>query len=100
MKEVVKNLIGKLIISCQAYEDTPLYGADNMKIMAASVLMGGAEAIRACWPQDIRAIRELGDFPIVGLNKVIDPSREDENYVIITPTSKLLLKLSRLVVIF
>ena len=86
MKDVVKKLMGKLIISCQAYEDTPLYGAQNMKIMAASVLMGGAEAIRACWPQDIKAIRELGDFPIIGLNKVIDPSRTDVDYVIITPT--------------
>lgn len=86
MKEVVKKLIGKLIISCQAYEDTPLYGSHYMKAMAECALMGGAEAIRSCWPQDIRAIRELGDFPIVGLNKVIDPSHEDDNYIIITPT--------------
>ncbi|MBR0385591.1 MAG: N-acylglucosamine-6-phosphate 2-epimerase [Erysipelotrichaceae bacterium] len=86
MKEIVRNLIGKLIISCQAYEDTPLYGAENMKTMAASVLMGGAEAIRACWPQDIRAIRSLGDFPIIGLNKVIDPNKQEGNYIIITPT--------------
>lgn len=86
MKQVVRDLIGKLIISCQAYEDTPLYGAENMKTMAKSVLMGGAEAIRACWPQDIKAIRSLGDFPIIGLNKVIDPSRTDIDYVIITPS--------------
>lgn len=88
MHEVVKFLSGKIIVSCQAYEDTPLYGADNMKIMAKSVLMGGAEAIRACWPQDIKAIRELGDFPIVGINKVMDPTQVVDN-IFITPTYEL-----------
>ena len=85
MKEVVKKLLGQVIISCQAYEDTPLYGRENMKIMAKCALMGGAKAIRACWPQDIKAIRTLGDFPIIGTNKVLDPNREDMDYVYITP---------------
>ena len=85
MKEVVKKLLGQVIISCQAYEDTPLYGRENMKIMAKCALMGGAKAIRACWPQDIKAIRTLGDFPIIGINKVLDPNREDMDYVYITP---------------
>lgn len=86
MKDVVKKLLGQVIVSCQAYEDTPLYGAENMKIMAQSALMGGAKAIRACWAQDIKAIRTLGDFPIIGLNKVLDPNREDMDYIYITPT--------------
>ena len=86
MKDIVKRLLGKVIVSCQAYEDTPLYGSENMKTMAKSVLMGGAEAIRACWPQDIKAIRELGDFPIIGINKVIDQRKVEGEYVIITPT--------------
>ena len=86
MKDVVKKLMGQIIVSCQAYEDTPLYGPENMKTMARSVLLGGAKAIRACWPQDIKAIRSLGDFPIVGINKVLDPNREDMDYVYITPT--------------
>ena len=86
MKEVVRKLLGKVIVSCQAYEDTPLYGAENMKIMAQSVLMGGAQAIRACWPQDIKAIRSLGDFPIIGINKVMQPGKNDADYIYITPT--------------
>lgn len=69
MYEAVQQLIGKMIVSCQAYEDTPLYGPDYMKAMAASVLMGGAGGIRACWPQDIRAIRTVCDKPIVGIYK-------------------------------
>ena len=59
MKPVVERLMGKTIISVQAYEDTPLYGPQNMRVMAQSVLMGGAEGLRACWPQDIRAIRAV-----------------------------------------
>ena len=85
MKDVVKKLMGQVIVSCQAYEDTPLYGAENMKIMAQSALMGGAKAIRACWAQDIKAIRTLGDFPIIGLNKIMKPELPDTDYIYITP---------------
>lgn len=31
MKPVVERLMGKTIISVQAYEDTPLYGPQNMR---------------------------------------------------------------------
>ena len=83
MKPVVKKLINKVIVSCQAYEDTPLYGSDYMKKMAESALIGGAAGIRACWPQDIKAIRELGDFPIVGINKIWSDGPDN---IFITPT--------------
>lgn len=74
-----------MIVSCQAYEDTPLYGPEYMKAMAESVLMGGADGIRACWPQDIQAIRAICDKPIIGIYKEYaqgDPLDE----VLITPT--------------
>ncbi|MEF9920340.1 MAG: putative N-acetylmannosamine-6-phosphate 2-epimerase [Erysipelotrichaceae bacterium] len=86
MHKTVQRLIGELIISCQAYEDTPLYGPENMKIMAQSVLLGGAKAIRSCWPQDIKAIRELGDFPIIGINKKMIKGQVSKDGIIITPT--------------
>ena len=87
MKDVCKRLLGQTIISCQAYEDTPLYGADNMKKMAACAILGGAKAVRSCWTQDISAIRSLSeDLIIVGIDKVIDPSKEPGTYPIITPT--------------
>lgn len=87
MKEVCKKLIGQTIISCQAYEDTPLYGADNMKKMAACAILGGAKAVRSCWEQDIRAIRSLSDdLIIIGIDKVIDKNKKESTYPIITPT--------------
>lgn len=85
MKPVVKELLGKTIISVQAYEDTPLYGPENMRTMAQSVLLGGAEGIRACWPQDIRAIRSITDKPIVGIYKDY-PDGDPLDSVFITPT--------------
>ena len=87
MKDVCKRLIGQTIISCQAYEDTPLYGADNMKNMAACAILGGAKAVRACWAQDIAAIRSLSDdLIIVGIDKDIDKSKKEGTYPFITPT--------------
>lgn len=87
MKDICKRLIGQTIISCQAYEDTPLYGADNMKKMAACAILGGAKAVRSCWVQDIKAIRSLDpDLIIIGIDKVIDPNKKEATYPIITPT--------------
>ncbi len=85
MYKVVEELLGKIIVSCQAYEDTPLYGPNYMKAMAESVLMGGASGIRACWPQDIKAIREICDKPIIGIYKEFTDS-DPLDTVFITPT--------------
>ncbi len=85
MKPVVQQLIGKLIISCQAYEDTPLYGPENMAIMAKSAVLGGADGIRACWPQDIRAIKDAVDVPVIGIYKETG-NGDPLDHVIITPT--------------
>jgi len=88
VKKAVEKLLGTIVVSCQAYEDTPLYGAQNMKLMAESAKVGGAVGVRSCWPQDIRAIKEIPDLVVVGINKVLDPRRpmSDLDYIFITPT--------------
>ncbi len=58
-----------LIVSCQAYEDEPLFGAPIMAAMARAAQAGGAAAIRANGPDDIAAIRAAVALPIVGLWK-------------------------------
>ena len=40
-----------------------------MRAMALAALQGGADAIRADGPQDIRAIRAVCDQPLIGLYK-------------------------------
>ena len=57
MHKIVEKLLNGVVISCQAYEDTPLYGSQYMAAMAKSAQMGGADGLRACWPQDIRAVK-------------------------------------------
>ena len=58
-----------LIVSCQAHDDNPLRGPDFMRAMALAALQGGADAIRADGPEDIRAIRAACDKPLIGLYK-------------------------------
>ncbi len=86
MKESVERLLHGVIVSCQAYEDTPLYGSENMKIMAESAILGKTNGIRACWKQDIEAIRSITDLPIIGINKVLVDDFGKKNDVFITPT--------------
>lgn len=85
MHKTVEKLLNGLVISCQAYEDTPLYGPQYMVAMALSAKMGGATGLRACWPQDIKAIKAACDLPIIGINKKFgDGDPRDE--IFITPT--------------
>ena len=71
---------GKLIVSCQALENEPLHGAEVMAKMALAAKFGGAAAIRANGPADIRAIKRAIDLPVIGLYK------QGESGVYITPT--------------
>ncbi|MCA1040870.1 N-acetylmannosamine-6-phosphate 2-epimerase [Bacillus infantis] len=81
MLEVIK---GGLVVSCQALEDEPLHGPEIMKRMADAAKRGGALGIRANGIEDIKAIKEYVDLPIIGIIK-----REYEgSNVYITPTLK------------
>ncbi len=71
---------GKLIVSCQALEDEPLHGASVMAKLAVAARVGGAAAIRANGPADIRAIKAAVDLPVIGLYKL------GASGVYITPT--------------
>lgn len=86
MKKVVERCLGKLIVSCQAYEDTPLYGAENMKKMVECAVLGGAEVVRVCWKQDIEAARTVSDdLIIIGINKIMSKDQTIDD-IFITPT--------------
>lgn len=73
---------GRLVVSCQALEGEPLFGAEIMARMAVAAAQGGAVAIRANSPADIRAIRAAVSLPIIGLYKAHLPGFE----VYVTPT--------------
>ncbi len=84
MKEYIKNIKGKLIVSCQALENEPLHSSFIMGRMAKAAKEGGASGIRANTVEDIKEIRKNTDLPIIGIIK-----RDYENSnVYITPTMR------------
>ena len=69
-----------LIVSCQARADNPLHGPQFMAAMALAARDGGAIAIRANGPDDIRAVKTAG-LPVIGIHKVFSTNHP----VYITP---------------
>ena len=84
IQKFIKQVEKQLIVSCQALADEALFGSDIMAKMAISAARGGAKAIRANTPVDVKAIRQAVDLPLIGLYKEIMPGYD----VIITPTWK------------
>lgn len=78
----LQNLKGSLIVSCQALEDEPLHSSYIMGKMALAAYQGGAKGIRANTVEDIKAIKQEVDLPIIG---IIKRDFEDSG-VYITPT--------------
>jgi putative N-acetylmannosamine-6-phosphate epimerase len=72
----------RLIVSCQAREGEPFRDPESMAKFAVSAVAGGAAAIRARGPEDIRAIRKVVSVPIIGIWKQI----QDDGKILITPT--------------
>ena len=80
--ERVAQLRHKLVVSCQAEEGFPLNTPEHLAAIAATAVIGGASGIRASEPDNIRAIRQVVEVPIIGIYKKIYPDSE----VYITPT--------------
>ncbi len=80
--EVTKAIRGRLVVSCQATEGEIFHDAQLIARFAAAAVAGGAAAIRANGPADVRAIRSITSVPIIGIQKV----RYLDGIVLITPT--------------
>lgn len=76
MKENIKNIRGKLIVSCQALEDEPLHSSFIMGRMAIAAKEGGAVGIRSNSAVDVAEIKKQVDLPIIGLIKRDYPNAE------------------------
>ncbi|MDA8437542.1 MAG: N-acetylmannosamine-6-phosphate 2-epimerase [Propionibacterium sp.] len=78
--DLIGNLRGQLIVSCQAYPNEPLRDPRVMMLFAQAAIDGGAAAVRTQGLDDIKLIHENVQAPQIGLLKVgNDP-------VFITPT--------------
>ncbi len=83
-KEILEQIKGGLIVSCQALPTEPLYDSYIMSKMAWAAYLGGAVGIRANTVVDIKAIKEKVDLPVIGIIK----QDYDDSDVYITPTMK------------
>jgi putative N-acetylmannosamine-6-phosphate epimerase len=90
MHGLIESLSGKVIVSCQALPEEPLYGPMYMTAMARAAAMGGAAGIRANGTDNIAAIRAAVTLPILGINKrrvegfevYITPDYEDARLIV------------------
>ena len=83
-KEILEQIKGGLIVSCQALPSEPLYDSYIMSKMAWAAYLGGAVGIRANTVVDIKAIKEKVSLPVIGIIK----QDYDDSDVYITPTMK------------
>lgn len=74
------NFKNSIIVSCQASEEEPLYGTEIMKKLALAALIGGAKGIRTNAPENVKAIKEVVNLPVIGIFK----SHADKNSAFIT----------------
>lgn len=73
---MIDSIRGSLIVSCQALKDEPLHSSFIMSKMAKAAKEGGAKGIRSNSVEDILAIREEVDLPIIGIIKKVYPDAE------------------------
>lgn len=78
----VASLKHQLIVSCQAAPDEPLHGSNFMAALARAAADGGAGGLRVNGADDIAAVRQAVDLPIIGLEKQKHPEYD----IVITPT--------------
>lgn len=82
--EVLNQIKGGLIVSCQALESEPLHDSYIMSRMAYAAYEGGAVGIRANTVKDIKEIKKAVDLPIIAIIKRVYENSD----VYITPTEK------------
>ena len=82
--KIIDSLKGKLIVSCQANSEEPLYSPEALLAMARAAIEGGAAALRANGPLPVRQMKHFFQVPVIGLYKQVYPGSD----VYITPTAK------------
>jgi N-acylglucosamine-6-phosphate 2-epimerase len=72
----------RIVVSCQAGPESPLYAPHFIAALAKAAEMGGAAGFRIDHPENVVAVRAVSRLPIIGINKIHTPGFD----VYITPT--------------
>lgn len=68
----IESIRHGLVVSCQAWPESPLHGTVYMVAMARAAANGGAAGLRVNSAEDIQGIREYLSLPIIGILKSQD----------------------------
>jgi N-acylglucosamine-6-phosphate 2-epimerase len=84
VNHMLKQIKKGLVVSCQALENEPLHSSFIMSKLALAAKEGGASGIRANSKEDIIAIKQEVDLPVIGIVK----RDYDDSEIYITATKK------------
>ncbi len=84
MNPILNQIKNGIIVSCQAERTEPLGKPSILAAIAKTAVLGGAVGIRASYPDNITAIKQAVDVPVIGIYKKQYPGSD----VFITPTWK------------
>ncbi|WP_275787579.1 N-acetylmannosamine-6-phosphate 2-epimerase [Pararhizobium gei] len=82
MPNILEDLRGSLVVSCQAADDSPLQPTEHIVALARAAVLGGASAVRIEGVRNVAAVRKAVDVPVIGITKVAQSGYE----IYITPT--------------
>lgn len=83
--DLVSFIKNKVIVSCQAMPNEPLYQEVCMRAMMQSVINGGAEILRVAGSRDVKIAKSLG-AKVIGLTKPNELPKNWREVVYITPS--------------
>lgn len=75
-QEILSSLRNGLIVSCQVKKEDPQYQDHCIEALAKAAIWGGADGLRINEPQNIAAVRDITELPIIGLKKIFRSDTE------------------------
>lgn len=79
---IIEKMRGKLVVSCQAAETSPLNATEHIVALARAAVLGGAQGVRIEGVRNVKAVRSAISEPIIGITKISQAGSD----VYITPT--------------
>ena len=86
MNNTVRRLKNKVVVSCQAMPNEPLYAENCMAAMIKSVVKGGAGGLRVAGVRDVKNAKKITDIPVIGITKPEVIPQNFKELVYITPS--------------